>query len=204
VSGTAASVVATAELLPACGLQAHPRPPDPLRVVAGDPVAAGTASLEVEGRPPGLHHPQRAVETGRGGRDRTVQPGNGTGHPLSLPGHDPRTLGTGIPLTAATAESPVPGDGHAGFGELINGPGVTPAPRPRPTQPDTPQDTRDPGVTSPLSFDIRQNRGHEGAACPQRVRLPLLASFVPVPFRLCSGAGTVGKDSRNGHRSEEK
>jgi hypothetical protein len=32
-------------------------------------------------------------------------------------------------------ESPVPGDGHAGFGERLDGPGAIPVPRPRPTQP---------------------------------------------------------------------
>ena len=77
------------------------------------------ASLEVEGRPPPVHHPRRTVETDHGGRDRPVQPGLGTGHPVSLPGqHDPQPLDPrNHARTAATVESPVRGDAHAGFGE---------------------------------------------------------------------------------------
>jgi group II intron reverse transcriptase/maturase len=106
------------QLLQARGLQAHPGQPGPLRLVAGDPVAQDAAPLEVEGRPPGLHHPRRAVEAGHGRRDRAVQPGDGAGHPVPLPRqHHPQPLGPQPRLTAGTVESPVPGDGHAGFGE---------------------------------------------------------------------------------------
>jgi len=63
------------QLHPIRGLQTHPQPPVPLRVVTGDPVVPGAASLDVEGRPPPVHHPRRTVETDWGGRDHTVQPG---------------------------------------------------------------------------------------------------------------------------------
>src|SRR4051794_6259588 len=107
------------QLLPARGLQTHPQPPVPLRVVAGDPVVTGIASLEVEGRPPPVHYPRWTVETNQGGRDHTVQPRIGTGNPISLPGqHHPQPLDQRHHcLTAATVESPVRGDAHAGFGE---------------------------------------------------------------------------------------
>jgi hypothetical protein len=50
------------QLLPIRGLQTHPQPPVPLRVVAGDPVVPGAASLDVEGRPPPIRHPRQTVE----------------------------------------------------------------------------------------------------------------------------------------------
>src|SRR5215217_3075806 len=114
------------QLLPACRLQAHPQPPVPLCVVAGDPGAAGPAPLDVEGRPPPVHHPRRTVETDHGGRDRPVQPGLGTDHSVSLPGyHDPQPLGQrNHRLTTVTVESPVRGDAHAGWDA---GPGPVPA-----------------------------------------------------------------------------
>ena len=85
------------------------------------------------------HRPRRPVDAVHSGRDRTVQPRVGTGHPVPLPRqHDPQPLDPGEPrLTAATVESPLRGNTHGGFGER---PGETdrgaiPAPRPRPTQP---------------------------------------------------------------------
>ncbi|WP_254886075.1 hypothetical protein [Streptomyces sp. NA02950] len=42
------------------------------------------APLEVEGRPPTPHRPQRAVAKAHGRRDRTVRPPGGDGHPLPL------------------------------------------------------------------------------------------------------------------------
>ena len=97
------------QLLQARRLQTHTQQPGPLRVVAGGPVAAQAAPLEVEGRPPPVHHPDWAVEADRGGRDRTVQPRRGAGHPLPLPGqHDPQPLDPAQPRpTAGTVESPV-------------------------------------------------------------------------------------------------
>lgn len=76
-----------AQLLQTCSLQTHTQSPVALRVVAGDRVAAQNASLEVEGRPPSVHHTHWAVDTDRGGRDHVVQPGGGAGHPILLPGN---------------------------------------------------------------------------------------------------------------------
>src|SRR5215472_12811124 len=99
-------------------MQAHPGQPGSFRLVAGDPVAQDAAPLELERRPPGLHHPRRAVEADIGGRDRAVQPGSRAGHPVPLPWqHDPQSLGPRPRLTAETVESPVLSNGHAGFGE---------------------------------------------------------------------------------------
>jgi len=82
------------KILQARSVQAHPGQPGPLRLVAGDPVAPDAAPMEVERRPPGLHHSRGAVEAGHGGRDRAVQPGSRPGHPVPLPRQqDPQPLG---------------------------------------------------------------------------------------------------------------
>ena len=128
------------QLLQARGLQTHPQPPGPLRVVAGGPVAADTAPLDVEGRPPPVHHPRRAVETDHGGRDRTCS----TPHRYRSPG-----TATGATRSPTPGPAQPPPDGsdrgepgawrrarrvrRAAWG---NGPAATPAPRPRPTQPE--------------------------------------------------------------------
>ena len=75
------------------GLQAHPAHAGPLRLVAGGPMAADAAPLEMEGRPPPVHHPRWAVAADHGGRDRVVQPRNGAGHPIPMARqHDPQPL----------------------------------------------------------------------------------------------------------------
>ena len=86
----------------------------------GDPLAQNPAPLEVERRPPGTSPAPTAGGAGpSGGRDRAVQPrercrspGTATAATRSpAPGHcQPR-------LTAETVESPLPGNGHGGFGE---------------------------------------------------------------------------------------
>ena len=53
-----------------------------------------TAPLEMEGRPPTVHHPHRAVAAGHGGRGRAAADRGDTGHPVPLPRHqDPQPLG---------------------------------------------------------------------------------------------------------------
>ena len=110
-----------------------------LRLAAGGPVAQDAAPLEVEGRPPGLHHPAGAVETDHGGRDRAVQPRNGAGHPVPLPRqHDPQPLDPATTPDGRNRGEPVAWRRarrvrRAAWG---NGPGAIPAPRPRPTPPD--------------------------------------------------------------------
>ena len=51
------------QLLPACRLQTHAQSPAPLRLVPDDPLAAQAAPLEVEGRPPPVHHTHWAVDS---------------------------------------------------------------------------------------------------------------------------------------------
>ena len=81
------------QLLPACRLQTHAGQPVPLCVVAGDAVAAQAAPLDVDRRLSPIHHSHWTVKAHRDGRDRTVQPGRGAGHPLPLPRqHDPHPL----------------------------------------------------------------------------------------------------------------
>jgi len=60
------------QLLPARRVQAHPRPPGLLRLVASSPVAPGEAPVEVEGHPPRVDHPRRAVAAPHRGWDRVV------------------------------------------------------------------------------------------------------------------------------------
>jgi hypothetical protein len=62
------------QLLPACSVQRTLNSPS-TRVVAGDPVAAHAAPLDVEGRPSSSHKPNRAVETPHDERFSTVQSG---------------------------------------------------------------------------------------------------------------------------------
>ena len=84
--------------------------------------------------------PTGRVEADRDGRDRTVQPGDGAGHPLPLPGeHDPH------PLDPAQPRHDGRNRGEPGAVRVArrvrraawgNGSGAIPAPRPRPTQPE--------------------------------------------------------------------
>ena len=83
--------------------------PGPLRVVAGDPVAADAAPLDVEGRPPPVHHPDGRWQpiTADGIElfnlasvpvTRYRYRGNTIPNPWTLPNHA---------MTAGTVESPV-------------------------------------------------------------------------------------------------
>ncbi|CCH79824.1 hypothetical protein BN12_60030 [Nostocoides japonicum T1-X7] len=127
------------QLLQARGGQAHLPRAIPLRVVARGPVAAHAAPLEVEGRPPTVHHPRWTVETDHRGRDRAIQPRIGAGHPVSLPRqHDSQ------PLDPARPRHHGVNCGEPGAVKVAlrvrraawgNGPGAIPTPRPRPTQP---------------------------------------------------------------------
>ena len=54
-----------------------------------------TAPLEVEGRPPPVHHPHRAVAADHGGRDRAAADRGHPGYPVPLPRQpDPQPLGS--------------------------------------------------------------------------------------------------------------
>ena len=86
------------QLLPACRLQTHPQPPGPLRVVAGDPVAADPAPLEVEGRPPPVHHPR----TAGGNRSRRTGSNCSTSHRYRSPGTATGATRSPTPGPAAT------------------------------------------------------------------------------------------------------
>ena len=72
-------------------------------------VAEDAAPLEMEGRPPGLHHPARAVAADHGGRDRAVQPGSAC-----------RSPGT----ATAAARSPAPGSSTTPDGRNRGEPGA--------------------------------------------------------------------------------
>jgi len=54
--------------------------------VAGGPVVADAAPLEVEGRPAPVDHARWAVAADHGGRDRVVQPRSGAGYPVPMAG----------------------------------------------------------------------------------------------------------------------
>src|SRR5215468_9967487 len=72
----------------------------------------------MEGRPPPVHHPHRAVAAGHRGRDRTEADWCDPDHPVSLPRQqDPHPLGHATHLTADTVESPLRREAHGGFGE---------------------------------------------------------------------------------------
>jgi hypothetical protein len=84
----------------------------------GDPHAARAAPLEMEGRPPPVHHPHRAVAANNGGRDRAQADRRDPDRPVSLPRQqDPHTLGQATHLTADSVESPLRREAHGGFGE---------------------------------------------------------------------------------------
>ena len=77
-----------------------------------------TAPLEMEGRPPPVHHPCRDVAAGDGGRDRAQADQRDPDCQVSLPRQqDPPSLGHAATLTADTVESPLRREAHGGFGE---------------------------------------------------------------------------------------
>ena len=125
------------QLLQARGVQDHLEGPGPVRMATGDQLVDGAASLEVEGRPPTLHRPQRPVAQALGGRDRTVPHGLDRGHPLPIPGqHDPQPLDTQPRLNGRDRGEPgaVRAARRVRRAARRNGPVATPAPRSVPTQ----------------------------------------------------------------------
>jgi RNA-directed DNA polymerase len=70
------------QLLPARRVQTHLQQARAIHLVAGSALAEGTAPMEVDGIPPSLHRPPRAVESPLGGWDRVVQHRRRTGHPV--------------------------------------------------------------------------------------------------------------------------
>ena len=95
-----------------------------LHLVEARAHAADPQQMELGTSPPPPQGPQWAVGN-RGGRGRVLPDQKRDGYPLRLPGEqDPEPMATCEPrLTAAAAESPLPGDRHGGFGER---PGLCP------------------------------------------------------------------------------
>ena len=81
--------------------------PGELRLAAGDPDDDGTAPLEVEGRPPPVHHPHGRWLPSRRARSTAADRGD-PGHPVPLPRQqDPQPVDLPTSLTAGTVESPL-------------------------------------------------------------------------------------------------
>ena len=118
------------QLLQARRGQTHLQLAQELRMAASDGDDEVPAPLELEGRPRLAHRPHRPVASASSRRDRTVQHGESTGHPvpLSRP-EDPQPLAPADhDLTTDPVESPLRGDTHGGFGER---PGETDREKPR-------------------------------------------------------------------------
>jgi hypothetical protein len=102
------------------GVQSDLRLSRPVHLAPGRPLAAQTTSPHEDGRP---QTPLPTRFPAHRGRGDVVPAAAGDGQPLPLPGgQHPHTLGQSNTRTSRTAqrhglvESPVLGDGHAGFG----------------------------------------------------------------------------------------